>query len=111
QRHSMRRWTTGAIALTAVLMMAVVPAGAASAGHRPAGRRDGDRPSAPVLLPLVMAHYSRAGALSVPTAAATAVPSDTPTPEPTATDVPTPTATPEVCGTLAQRVRVAPIDV
>ncbi|MEO8084607.1 MAG: hypothetical protein ABI780_12360 [Ardenticatenales bacterium] len=92
--------------------MACLPAGASAAGMRLTLLADGDRPVSPrVFLPTLFALFDRAGARSVPTAAATAVPSDTPTPLPTPTDLPTPTATPEVCGTLAERVHVAPIDI
>lgn len=94
-------------------ILAVLAALAAAGGGAPAGATGQATRRGPndIFLPLAVARYDRAGAASLPTAAATAVPSDTPSPEPTATDLPTATPTVAVCGPLAERVRVAAVDV
>ncbi|MCC7018119.1 MAG: hypothetical protein IT332_00095 [Ardenticatenales bacterium] len=117
QQQSRPRSNVRASALIALLAAAALPAasmprrGASAADSGRDALQQSERGSVAAFLPLALARHSRAGAGSVPTAAATAVPTDTP--PPTATDTPEPTATPTtaVCGPLAERVRVTSVDV
>ena len=112
-----QRWIVRASALILLLAATALPAaslpqrGASAADSGRDALQQSDRDSIAAFLPLALARHSRAGAPSVPTAAATDVPTDTPLPTATATPEPTATPTVAVCGPLQERVRVTSIDV